>query len=119
MAHEPATRFDDLLLDAIAAIEAMVTRGTGWDGAPAEEKGRAAELGRGLAGERRYAKQAGHAALDTLLDSLKASAEARLRMLEGRTLPGDEELAARLGADAKAYITSARSSPADSPPSTR
>jgi hypothetical protein len=102
------TRFDDLLLDAVTAIQTMVERGTGWEGAPPEEKGRAVELGRGIAGERRYAKQADDAGLLQRLDALQASATAQLRMLEGRTTPGDEELAARFTDDAKAYATAAR-----------
>jgi hypothetical protein len=102
------TRFDDLLLDAVLAIQTMVSRGTGWEGAPPEEKGRAVELGRGIAGERRYAKHAEDAILLERLDALSASATAQLRMLEGRTTPGDEELAMRFAEDAKAYATVAR-----------
>jgi hypothetical protein len=108
MAEHPATRFDDLLLDAVRAIQAMAARSKAWEEAPAEEKGRAIELSRGVAGERRYAKQAGDEALLARLDALKASAEAQLRMLEGRTTPGDEELAARLASDADAYAGLAR-----------
>jgi hypothetical protein len=103
MAEQTATRFNDLLMEAVVAIQAMVQRGKGWDEASAEEKGRAVELGRGIAGERRYAKQVGDEVLLGRLDALKASAEAQLRMLEGRTTPGDEELATRLTADASAY----------------
>jgi hypothetical protein len=103
MGQQAATRFDDLLLDAVSAIQAMVGRGTGWDGAAPEEKGRAIELGRGLAGERRYATQIGDTALVERLDALKASAQAQLRMLEGRTTPGDEELAVRFEADVVDY----------------
>ncbi len=95
-------------MDALAAIHAMVERGTGWEGAPPEEKGRAIELARGIAGERRYAKQAGNEALAVRLDALKESGEAQLRMLEGRTTPGDEELAARLASDAAEYSALAR-----------
>lgn len=104
MEQPHATRFDDLLLDAVEAIRSMVRRGTGWDGAEPEEKGRAVELERGLAGERRYAKQAGDKDLLGCLDDLKASAEAQLRMLEGLTTPGDEALAVRFEIDAKAYV---------------
>jgi len=107
MEQQTATRFDDLLLEAVTAIQAMVRRGTGWDGAASDEKGRVVELGRGLAGERRYAKQAGDGALLDSLDALRQSAEAQLRMLEGRTVPGDEELAARFDADAAAYAEAA------------
>ena len=115
MAELPATRFDDLLLDAVKAIQAMVERGKGWEGALPEEKGRAVELGRGLAGERRYAKQAGDEALLARLESLKASAEAQLRMLDGRTTPGDEELAARLTDDIAAYTNAVTSSVSAAP----
>jgi hypothetical protein len=102
-AQVPLTRFDDLLLDAVAAIQAMVKRGKGWEQALPEHKGRAVELARGLAGERRYAKQAGEVSLLPLLDALQVSAEAQLRMLEGRTTPGDEERAARLTEHANTY----------------
>ena len=105
MGEQIATRFDDLLLEAVAAIRAMAGRGTGWDAASPEEKGRAVELGRGIAGERRYAKQAGDAELLGELEALKSSAEAQLRMLDGRTVPGDEELATRFEADATAYAS--------------
>jgi hypothetical protein len=108
MAQERPIRFDDLLLDAVTAIQAMVRRGTGWDGALPDEKGRAIELGRGLAGERRYAKQAGDEPLVLRLDALRASSEAQLRMLEGRTTPGDEELAGHLDSDAAEYAMVAR-----------
>jgi hypothetical protein len=108
MAEQAATRFDDLLLDAIAAIQAMVARGTGWDGAPPEEKGRAVELGRGVAGERRYAKLAKNEELLVHLYALEAAAEAQLRMLEGRTTPGDEDFAARLDESRAAYAKAAR-----------
>jgi len=107
MSQQP-TRFDDLLLDAVAAIQSIVRRGTGWDGADAEEKGRAIELGRGLAGELRFAHQTGNEALAARIDSLRASAQAQLRMVEGRTVPGDEELAARFEADTLAYSEAAR-----------
>ncbi len=113
MEEQAATRFDDLLLDALAAIQAIVRRGKGWDGAPADEKGRAVELGRGVAGERRFAKQTGNEALDARLVALKASAEAQLRMLDGRTQPGDEELAARLDADTSAYKTATQPASSD------
>ena len=72
------------------------------------------ELGRGLAGERRYAKQVADEALVASIDALKVSAEAQLRMLGGRTTPGDEELAARLDADVAAYKTAAHAK--DEPP---
>ncbi len=110
MSQAPVTRFDDLLLEAVTTIQAMARRGKGWDEASPEEKGRVYELGRGLAGERRYAKQANDEALVAGLEALKASAEAQLRMLEGRTVPGDEELAARLDADVATYETSIRPS---------
>jgi hypothetical protein len=97
------TRFDDVLLDALAAIQAIAERGKGWEGALAEEKGRAVELDRGLAGERRYALSTKNEAMLTQLEALKRSAEAQLRMLDGRTAPGDEELAVRLDADRAAY----------------
>jgi hypothetical protein len=109
MPQQPAIRFDDLLLDAVTALQAMVLRGKGWEEAPSEEKGRVVELGRGLAGERRYAKQVGDDGLVASLDALKVSAEAQLRMLEGRTKPGDEELAAKLDADVAGYRALARS----------
>jgi hypothetical protein len=98
-------RFDDLLLDAVAAIQAMVARGKGWEDAPGDEKGRVAELVRGLAGERRHAKQAADPGLQADVDRLDASAHAQLRMLEGRTTLGDEELAERFNADVAAYRT--------------
>jgi hypothetical protein len=81
----------------------MVRRGTGWEGAEPGDKGRVVELGRGLAGERRYGRQIGDPTLVERVDALRESAEAQLRMLEGRTAPGDEELAARFDADAAAY----------------
>ncbi len=108
MASQSAVRFDDLLLDAVAAIRGISTRGKGWDGATDAEKGRAVELGRGVAGERRYAKQTGDEVLLARVEALRLSAEARLRMLEGRTTPGDEEVAARFEADADAYGEHAR-----------
>jgi hypothetical protein len=110
MAEPTATRFDDLLMDAVGTIQTLAKRGKGWDVAEPEEKGRVVELGRGLAGERRYAKQIDDAELTLRIDDLKASAEAQLRMLEGRTTPGDEELAARLDADAAAYVTASKRS---------
>lgn len=103
MAQELATRFDDLVLDAVTAIQAMVRRGTTWEGAELQEKGRVVELGRGLAGERRYALKVGDDGLAERLDALRASARAQLRMLEGKAIPGDEELAARLASDVAEY----------------
>ena len=97
------TRFDDLLLEAVAAIQAMVARGKGWEGAEADEKGRIVELGRGLAGERRHAKQVGDEELEAHLARLDESSRAQLRMLQGQTTPGDEELAERFNADVTAY----------------
>jgi hypothetical protein len=111
MTDANATRFDDLLMDAVGAIQLLAKQGKGWDVALPEEKGRVVELGRGLAGERRYAKQVGDSELTQRIEDLKASAEAQLRMLEGRTTPGDEELAARLDADATAYVTASRRAP--------
>jgi hypothetical protein len=103
MAQEIATRFDDLVLDAVTAIQAMARRGTGWDAAELQEKGRVVELGRGLAGERRYALKVGDAALVDRLEALRASARAQLRILEAKPSPGDDELAARLESDVAEY----------------
>ena len=83
MPQEPATRFDDLLLAAVAAIQAMTRRGKPWEETPEGDRGRAFELDRGIAGERRYARQAENQKLLLAIDALKASASARLRMLEG------------------------------------
>jgi len=108
MPQEPATRFDDLLLDAVAAIQAMTRRGKPWEETPEGDRGRAFELDRGIAGERRYARQAENQKLLLAIDALKASASARLRMLEGLTTEGDEKLAKRLDKDAVRYATAAR-----------
>ena len=103
MGQETAARFDDVLLDAVTVILAMATRNVGWDAAEADEKGRAIELARGLAGEARRARQRGDEALSAILETLKESASAQLRMLEGLTVPGDEALAGRLRADVDVY----------------
>ena len=50
MAQELATRFDDLVLDAVTAIQAMVRRGTTWEGAELQEKGRVVEADAGSRG---------------------------------------------------------------------
>jgi hypothetical protein len=47
-------------------------------------------------------------ALVDQIDTLRRSADAQLRMLDGRTTPGDEELAARLDDAAAAYEKMAR-----------
>lgn len=107
MPRQRVTRFDDLLLDALTVIRAMLVRKIGWDDADPEEKGRALELERGLAGELRYARKEGNEALVLRLEALKRSAGARLRMLEGRTLPGDEDLALSFEEDAEAYAKAA------------
>ena len=108
MAAQLPTRFDDLLLDAVHAIQEMGGAGKGWEGADPEQKGRAVELVRGLAGERRYAKQMGDAELLGRIERLEESSQAQLRMLEGRTTSGDEDLAGRLDSDVTSYSTAPR-----------
>jgi hypothetical protein len=107
MGEQGPTRFDDVLCDALVAIRAMTTRRDGWEKAPPDERGRAIQLSRGLAGERRFALQTANEALLAKLDALRLSSEAQLRMLEGRTIPGDEELAGRLAGDVAAYESEA------------
>jgi len=116
MADQTAIRFDDLLVEAVTAIQSMVRRGTGWEGALPEEKGRAIELDRGLAGELRYAKVMNEPALMGLVDALKMSAHAQLRMLEGRTTPGDEEVAGRFDSDVAAYVATVGRETSDGSP---
>ncbi len=115
MAQEIGTRFDDLVLDAVTVILALARRGKGWDAAKRKDKGRMIELGRGLAGERRYALKVGDAALVDRIDALRTSARAQLRMLEGNPDPGDAQLAARLESDVAEYQKAARRE-ASSPP---